>query len=117
MSDETIEILIDQVGRMTESITELRLSYAEATEQMRQQREADRVLMREEFDRTRQLIIEENTQARQLIVDSFAEVREGFAELKAVADRQAETQARQERNIESLVAVVKTLIEERRSAQ
>lgn len=78
---EKIEILIDQVGRMTESITELRMS----------------------------------------VTDLRGAVVSGFAELKAITERQAEsierlaqTAERQERNTDRLVGIVETLIQERR---
>ncbi|MBD1845486.1 hypothetical protein H6F89_19150 [Cyanobacteria bacterium FACHB-63] len=61
-NSEKIEILIDQIGRMTESITELRMT-----------------------------------------------VESGFTELKAASERQ-------ERNIDRLVGIVETLIQERRSS-
>lgn len=75
---EKIEILIDQVGRMTESITELRMS----------------------------------------VTDLGNTVQSGFAELKAITERQAESIDRlaqiQERNVDRLVGIVEALIQERR---
>lgn len=67
---EKIEILIDQIGRMTESITELRMSV-----------EAERSALREELTETRSTIREEFAATRELI-------QSGFSELRAVSERQ-----------------------------
>lgn len=72
---EKIEILIDQVGRMTESITELRMTVEHMSEG---------------------------------ITELRMTVESGFTELKTVSKRQ-------ERNIDRLVGIVETLIQERRS--
>lgn len=79
---EKIEILIDQVGRMTESITELRMSVEDMSEGI--------------------------TELRIGITELRITVEHGFTELKTVSERQ-------ERNIDRLVGIVETLIQERRS--
>ncbi len=104
---EKIEILIDQVGRMTESITELRMGMRESVMDLRESVTELRTGMQESVSELRGSVSE----LRETVEHGFDELRSlvttGFTELKTVSERQ-------ERNIDRLVGIVETLIQERR---
>jgi DNA anti-recombination protein RmuC len=106
--DEKIEILIDQVGRMTEGITESRLEIIEMRTSMAEGFAETRTSMAEGFAEMRTEMKAGFAEMRTEMKAGFAEMRastaEGFARLIAVSERQ-------ERNIDRLVGIVETLIQ------
>lgn len=82
-TEESLDILVDQVGRLTEGLTEFRLDMTEIKGMLRQQAETFQDLA---IDIT-------------AIKDSMAQIRESIAETDRTTKRQAET-------VDRLVAVV-----------
>ncbi|MGI0489309.1 hypothetical protein ACN4EK_28175 [Pantanalinema rosaneae CENA516] len=91
--DSKVELLIDQVGRLTEGMVEYRLQWQAEMADFRSGLSEFRTEMREGLSEFR-------TEMQQ----SMTEFRADMAELKATTQRQAET-------VDRLVRIVETLIE------
>jgi methyl-accepting chemotaxis protein len=77
-SDQKLEALVDQVGRLSEEMTTFRLSMQNGFAEMRTE-----------------------------IKEGFAETRAGFAEIRAITQQQAEVARIQAQNVAELIAVAK----------
>jgi methyl-accepting chemotaxis protein len=119
--EQNLEMLIDQVGRFTEGLVELRLLLVDEMRELkdtirqlgdtiRQQHEAsmaEYAEMKTAMNRQHESSMAEYAEMRENSRQQTEEFRLGMAEIKAVVQQQAETTA-------DLVQIVKQLLSERR---
>ena len=90
---DKINLLIDQVGKLTEGITEMRISLSE------------------NLAETREVLRANMTETRAAMTEGMDDLKEGFKELKESSQQLYVTNERQAKNIEHLAAVSASLVE------
>ncbi|NEP62486.1 MAG: hypothetical protein F6K31_37085 [Symploca sp. SIO2G7] len=95
LEPDRIDLLIEQVGRFTEGLTEFRLSMTESITEFRAAMEQN------------------TTEFRAAMEQSMNEFRADMAEIKLTTRQQAETAASQAETTAKLVAIVERLLAEK----
>jgi len=101
---DRIDLLIDQVGRLTEVVT---IGFQD----MRTEFNAMRQDMRTEFNAMRQDMRDEFKAMREDMRTEFREMRVDLAEIKQITERQAQVAEQQAQSVARLAAIVETLIQ------
>jgi uncharacterized coiled-coil DUF342 family protein len=99
-SDQKLEALVDQVGRLSEEMTAFRLSMENGFAEMRAE-------IKEGFAEMRTEIKEGFAEMRTEIKEGFAETRASFSEIRAITQQQAEVARIQAQNVAELIAAVR----------
>jgi predicted transcriptional regulator len=99
INGDRLEILIEQIGRLTEAVTQSRIEGNEYLERLTETMTQSRIEGNERLDRLTEAITQSHT-----------EMNQRFDRLTEVSARQAATAERQEQNISRLVNVVEALI-------
>lgn len=100
---DKIDLLIDRVGKLTEGITEMRISLSANLAETRE-------VLSASMTETREALSANMTETRAAMTEGMDDLTEGFKELKESSQQLYATNERQAKNIEHLAVVAASLV-------